>query len=207
MSEPDSTERITWSTLAYRVGRRLCWLELRIWHRLRVRGREHLPEGGPFLLVANHQSFLDIPIVAAALMDRHVCFVARESLANFRPLGWLMRRSGAILIRRGSSDRAALTEMVEHLRAGDLVCVYPEGTRSPDGSLREFLPGALFAAKRARVPIVPVAIQGAHRALPRGGVFPRPARITLRFGPPVDGARKDAMDAARTWIAGVIEGA
>ncbi|HED65789.1 MAG TPA: 1-acyl-sn-glycerol-3-phosphate acyltransferase, partial [Planctomycetes bacterium] len=168
-------------------------------------GREHLPADGGYLLVSNHQSFLDIPIVAAALPDRHVCFVARESLARSRPLAWLMRRSGAILIRRGASDRRALSEMVEHLRAGDVVCVYPEGTRSADGTVGEFLPGALFASKRARVPIVPTAIWGAHRALPRDAVVPRPARITIRFGEPVDGGAKDAMELARESILGMIQ--
>ena len=201
---PAPGELLTEATWAYRVGRLCCRLELGLLHRLQVEGREHVPAEGGFLVVCNHQSFLDIPIVAAALSRRHVSFVARETLANFAPLAWLMRRCGAVLIRRGVADRRALNEMIEHLRAGDVVCVFPEGTRSPDGRLGTFLPGALFAARRARVPILPAGIRGACDAMPRDAKLPRPRRVGIRFGEPIDGQRKDAMDVARERIAGMI---
>jgi len=200
----EEPERITWSTPAYRFGRFLSWCELRLLHRMKVEGKEHLPREGSFLIVSNHQSFLDIPLVAAALMERHVCFVARATLARSRFMAWLMRRSGAVLIQRGAADRRALSEMVEHLRAGDAVCVFPEGTRSPDGRLGEFLPGALFAARRARVPLVPAGIHGALDAMPRDARFPRLRRVGIRFGPPIDGSLPEAMELARERIAGMI---
>ena len=200
---PAEEPLITTATLPYRVGRFLTGTWLRTLHRLSVEGREHLPREGGVLLVSNHQSFLDIPVVAAGAR-RHVCFVARDTLAESRFLAWIMRESGAVLIRRGTADRQALGEMVRHLEAGDAVCVFPEGTRSRDGSLGEFRQGALFAAKRARVPIVPVGIRGAIEALPRGKSLPSPRRIGIRFGAPIDGSRRDSMEIAREAISGMI---
>ena len=175
-------ELITQETPGYRAARLASWLELTLWHRLKVEGKQRLPSEGPFLLVCNHASFLDIPVISACFMDRHVCFLARESLTGSRFMRWLLHTTGSVLIRRNSADRAALNEMIAHLKAGDPVCVYPEGTRTSDGKLGEFLPGALFAAKRARVPIVPVAIHGTFQALSRHHAFPRPARVRVTFG-------------------------
>ena len=155
------------------------------------------------MLVANHQSFLDIPTVATAA-GRHVGFVARESLSRSRFLKWLMRESRAILIKRGAADRTALRAMVDQLAAGDLVAVYPEGTRSPDGTLGEFRGGALFAARRARVPIIPVGIRGAVQAFPRTASFPRPRRVGIRFGDPIDSRAEDVLEQARAAIASMI---
>ena len=187
----------------YRISRIVCVTVLSTWNRLRVEGREQVPRQGGALLLANHQSFLDIPVVAAAT-PRHVAFVARESLAESRFLAWLMRGCGAILIRLGSADRAALSAMIERLVAGDCGAVFPEGTRSRDGSLGKFRAGAVFAARRARVPIVPVGIRGAIQALPRDVVLPRPRRIGVRFGTPLAPASPDALGQARGAIAAMI---
>lgn len=194
---------ITWSTPVFRLGRFLCWMELLLMHRMRVEGRENVPDG-PVVLLSNHQSFLDIPLVANALRHRHVCFVARETLARSRFLGWIMHHSGAVLIKRGGADRAALNEMVGHLRAGDCVAIFPEGTRSRDGSLGEFRGGALLAARRAGVPIVPTAIRGAVEAMPRSAVLPRPRRIGIRFGKPLDPRDEGTLERARSQILSMI---
>ena len=172
-------------TPVYRFGRFMCRLWLRCVHRLEVSGSDNVPSQGGILLVCNHQSFLDIPVVASGL-SRHVAFVARDTLARSRFLSFWMRGAGTILVRRGAPDRAALEAMVDHLRRGDCVAVFPEGTRSMDGSLGSFRPGALFAARRAGVPVVPVGIRGAMHALPRGARVPRPRRIGVRFGAPLD---------------------
>jgi len=190
---------ITWSTPVYRLGRALCRLELALLHRLVVRGRENLPASGGCLIVANHQSFLDIPIVAAACA-RHVAFVARDSLARSSFLAFLLRHSGSVLVKRGSADRAALESIIEHLRAGDCVSVFPEGTRTRDGSLGEFRAGALFAARRAGVPMIPAGILGALDALPRDALVPRPRRIEIRFAPAVEPTAEDALERVRAAI-------
>ena len=175
---------LTEKTLTYRVVRQSVSIALRTLFRARFAGLEHLPARGAALIAANHQSYLDIPLVASATR-RHIAFVARDSLADSRALGWLMRQCGAVLIRRGKPDRQALREMVAHLEAGDLVCVFPEGTRSRDGSVGAFRGGALLAARLARVPIVPAAVGGTIDAWPRGGRV-RLARVALTFGAPLD---------------------
>ena len=187
----------------YRLVRGSLVVYLRLWHRLRIQGREHLPREGGVLIASNHQSFLDIGIVAAAA-PRHVAFVARSTLATSRLVAFLMRESGSVFVRQNSADRAALEDMIGHLRQGDCVAVFPEGTRTRDGNLGVFRPGAAVAARRAGVPVVPLAISGAFEALPRGRLFPRPVRLTARFGPAIAGGTEDALERARDTIAGMI---
>lgn len=195
---------IVHSTTAYRVGRGLMAAYLRVRHRLRSEGTEHLPKTGGFLIVSNHQSFLDIPVLAAAARPRHVAFVARASLARSRFLDWLMRESGCVLIEPNTPDRAALEGMIAHLRGGDCVAVFPEGTRTPDGGLGVFRAGAVVAARRAVVPIVPAGIRGAFEAWPRSQRIPRRAPITVRFAAPIPPGTEDPIGEARAVIAGMI---
>lgn len=182
------------------VYRMIIWLLVKpIYHlvyRVRVEGREHLPEDGA-LLAANHESFLDIPLVAHGAGKRHVAFVARDTLAQSRLLGFIMRQCGAVLVKRGSSDRRALREMVDHLRLGDFVGVFPEGTRTRDGRLGPFKGGVLLAAKTARVPVVPVGIVGSFEAWPRDRKLPGFGRLAVRIGAPIDPRDPDALEKLR----------
>jgi 1-acyl-sn-glycerol-3-phosphate acyltransferase len=191
------------ATLFYWCLRFLDIVFCRIWLRLKVEGLENLPKEGGALLAANHQSFLDILVVGAAVR-RHVTFVARDTLADSWWLAIVMRRCGAILIRRGTSDRAAIRAMAEHLSAGDFVAIYPEGTRTRDGRPREFKGGVVMAARLGGVRIVPVGIRGAFDAWPRGRMLPWPRRVGLRFGPPVDPALPDARDRLQAAVEGMI---
>lgn len=168
----------------------------------RVRGREHLPQGAA-VIAANHLSFLDIPLVAKGAAPRHVSFVARDTLARTGWMAFVLRRTGAVLVRRGSADRAALREVVAHLEAGDYVGIFPEGTRSSDGRLGSFKKGALLAARVAGVPIVPCALQGSYRAWPRGR-WPRPARLAITFGPPVPSELPDALQRVQGAVAAML---
>src|SRR5262249_29712212 len=126
-------EILVHKTATYRTGLFVVTVYTALAHRLRVEHAHLLPREGGVVVVANHQSFLDIPIVAAAAR-RHVAFVGRDTLTRSRFLAFVMRNSGSILVRRGQADRAALRAMVTHLERGDCVCLFPEGTRSPDGS-------------------------------------------------------------------------
>ncbi len=194
---------ITRKTWVYHVGLLFCWLLVRVWLRARIRGRERLPRGGGYLVIANHQSFADIPLIGVGLR-RHAAFVAREDLTRSRFMAWFMPRTGAILVKRGAADRAALREMVAHLEAGDPVVVFPEGTRSRDGSLGEFKGGVLFAARRAGCPIVPAGIRGAFEAWPRTARLPRPRRVSLEFGEPLDPAAAGAPEELRERVAALV---
>lgn len=188
---------------AYRIIRAMLAVYLKLWHRLRIEGREHLPREGGILIASNHQSFLDIPLVAVAA-PRHVAFVARSTLASSRVVNFLMRTSGSVFVRQNSADRAALEDMIAHLQSGDCVAVFPEGTRTRDGTMGVFRPGAGVAARRAGVPVVPVALSGAFEALPRGRLFPRPRRITVRIGAPIPPGTEDTLEQARGAIAAML---
>lgn len=201
--ESEDAPLIAHKTLAYRVIHRITQFLLFTVCRLEVQGRENLPTDGPAVIASNHQSMIDIPVVAAGT-SRHVCFVARETLANTRWLAWVMRQCGAILIGRGTADRRALREMKGHLELGDLLAVFPEGTRTHDGSLGEFKGGAVLAAKRARAPIVPTAIRGAVDVLGRGMSWPRPRKIVIRFGPPIDSGDPDAQERLVRWVTDAV---
>ncbi|MEZ6004181.1 MAG: lysophospholipid acyltransferase family protein [Planctomycetota bacterium] len=172
----------------------------------RIRGREHVPKSGGALIVCNHASFFDIPLVSKAAGPRHVCFVARKSLANNRIMAFIMDRCGAVLIDPKAGDRKALARVVEHLEAGDLVAMFAEGTRSRDGRLLPFKRGALLAARQARVPVVPCAVIGTHHAFGRNHRLPRPARCEVRLGPALDARGANALDEVRAWIALQLEG-
>ena len=174
----------TEKSLVYRLVRFGWWVWFRLVHRHRVFGREHLPAEGACVIVANHSSFLDIPLIAASTR-RHVCFVARHTLAKSRVIGFLIRHTGAVMVRRGTSDRAAIRDIVRHLELGDAVAIFPEGTRSADEELREFQRGMSLMARQGRAPIVPCAIRGTGRILPPGSSLPRPVQATIRYGPPL----------------------
>lgn len=180
-------------TLFYRCLQALDRLCCLTFFRMRVEGLENLPREGGAVICANHQSYLDILVIGAAV-PRHVTFVARDTLAEWAWLAFVMRRCGAILVRRGTSDRAAIRAMSESLKAGGLVAIYPEGTRSLDGRVANFKGGAVMAARIAGVRLVPAGIRGAYEAWPKGRSFPLPRRIGVRFGPSIDPSAEDARD-------------
>lgn len=191
-------------TWVYWLGRFLVASYLHLFHRFRVEGAERIPAQGGAMIIANHCSYLDIPVVAASTR-RHVCFVARDSLARSRFLRFVMEGSRVVLIRRGAADRTALRAMAVHLSAADLVAVYPEGTRSSDGRLGEFRPGALLAARLAGVVLVPAAIRGTDVALGRHARMPRLfAPVAVRFGEAIDSALPDALERVRAAVQGML---
>jgi 1-acyl-sn-glycerol-3-phosphate acyltransferase len=163
----------------------------------RVRGRRNVPTRGRAVIVANHQSFLDIPLICKAAHHRHLAFVARASLANSKVLSFVMRECGAIQIDRDRGDRAALRRMIEVLQADGVVVIFPEGSRTRDGGLSRPKKGALMAARRAGAVIVPCALDGSFAAWKPGRRFPRPGRLRVTFGSAIDPESPDALEA--TW--------
>jgi len=161
---------------------------------IRVFHRERLPAAGGVLVVSNHQSYLD-PILAAVGMPRPFQPMARESLFRFAPFRWLIRSLYAFPVRRASADLGAIREALRRLKGGGVVLVFPEGTRTRDGSIGRLQAGPVTMAVRAGVPIVPAVIDGAFESWPRTSPLPRPHRIYVAFGSPVSAAEAAAGEA------------
>ncbi len=154
--------------------------------RLKVEGMEKIPQG-PVIFISNHASQFDIPILTLAL-PKQFRFVVKQELFRIPLFSTAMRRTGYIPIDRrgGKAALRSLLAAAERVKAGRSLVIFPEGTRSPDGRLRRFKPGAFILAKRTGAPVVPVAIIGSHRVLPKGSLRIRAGRkVVVRIGVPL----------------------
>ncbi len=152
--------------------------------RIRVVGRQHVPREQGGLLLSNHQSHLD-PVLLGLACDRRLNYLARESLFRFTPFRWLIQSLDAIPIDREGVGLSGLKETLRRLKQAELVLIFPEGTRTRDGQISPLKPGFCALARRGRAPLVPVGIEGAFEAFPRGAPFPLPARLAVVFGEPL----------------------
>jgi 1-acyl-sn-glycerol-3-phosphate acyltransferase len=161
----------------------------RLFFRIKVIGRENYPVDEPFLLLSNHQSYFD-PVLSTLSTKRELCFIARDTLFKNRHFGRLITSLNAIPLKRGESDIAAMRAILEKLKAGYGVCLYPEGTRTPDGSIAEIKPGFSLLSRRANAPVVPVVIDGMYEAWPRTRRFPKiGGKIVIKIGEPISPQR------------------
>jgi 1-acyl-sn-glycerol-3-phosphate acyltransferase len=153
--------------------------------RLRLRGRERLPQHGGYVLAPSHRSMMDIPF-AGWLTRRRLRYMGKQSLFDVPALGWLFTILGGFPVQRDGTDRRALRESIAMLRAGEILLVYPEGTRQHGPKIQPLQPGAAYLALRAGVPIVPVGIAGTEEIL-RGhpGKFPHFGRVAIVVGEPI----------------------
>ena len=175
---PTTVERIL-----YAAVRALVVALARVWFRLEVVGREHVPEG-PFVLGPVHRSNIDFLLVAA-VTRRRMRYMGKHTIWNYRALGWLSSTLGAFPVHRGSADREALRRCEAALSGGEPLVMFPEGTRRSGPEVDELFDGPAFVAARAGVPIVPVGIGGSEAAMPRGAKGIRPVKIVLVIGEPV----------------------
>lgn len=152
--------------------------------RIRVFGREHVPKSGGVLVVSNHQSHLD-PILVGLACDRRLNYVARDTLFRFAPFAWLMMSLDAIPLDREGTGLGGLKESLRRLKDGEMLLIFPEGTRTRDGEVAMLKPGFLALARRAKAPLLPVALDGSYESWPRRNLLPQPAVIQVRFAPPL----------------------
>lgn len=164
--------------------------------RLRVSGLESMEPGRTYLVVANHQSYFDIPVLYSALPSP-IHFLGAESLRALPGVGQFGRAVGTIYLPKNSrahTGRAA-EELADYLRAGRTTVIFPEGTRSWDGTVGPFFPALLTAAISAGVEILPLAIVNSREVMPRGGGFLfRPAKVEVRIGKPIPAHSLDPKD-------------
>jgi 1-acyl-sn-glycerol-3-phosphate acyltransferase len=149
--------------------------------RIRVEGREHVPQSGSVLVLSNHQSNFD-PVLIGLACDRRLNYLARDTLFGFAPFRWLIRSLDAIPIDREGVGLSGLKETLRRLKRGEMVLMFPEGTRTLDGRLGPLKPGFCAVARRAQTPLVPVAIDGAFDAWPRKRILPRYSMLRIQFG-------------------------
>jgi 1-acyl-sn-glycerol-3-phosphate acyltransferase len=170
--------------LWYDFLRVLCRALCVVVFRIRVFGRQHVPSSGGVLILSNHQSHLD-PILVGLSCDRRLNYLARDTLFGFAPFRWLINSLDAIPLDREGIGLGGLKESLKRLRAGEMLLIFPEGTRTRDGNVGQLKPGFLALARRSNAALLPVAIEGAFEAMPRRSLLPQPAMIYVQFGPPL----------------------
>jgi 1-acyl-sn-glycerol-3-phosphate acyltransferase len=168
----------------YWLGYHLSRLVGRLFFRLRVVHREQMLQRGPVILAMNHQSYLDPPL-AGITCDRAVYFLARRTLLDVPLLGWLLPKLNVIPVNQEGIDRSALKALIHLLKEGNAALVFPEGSRTVDGSLQPAEPGLGLVIAKTLAPVVPMRIFGAHEALPRGGGGLHFVPITIVIGEPI----------------------
>jgi 1-acyl-sn-glycerol-3-phosphate acyltransferase len=168
----------------YWLGYHLSRLVGRLFFRLHVVHRERMLQSGPVILAMNHQSYLDPPL-AGITCDRAVYFLARRTLLDVPLLGWLLPKLNVIPVNQEGIDRSALKALIRVLKAGNAALVFPEGSRTVDGSLQSAEPGLGLVIAKTLAPVVPMRIFGAHEALPRGGGGLHFVPITIVIGKPI----------------------
>ncbi|MCC7491920.1 MAG: 1-acyl-sn-glycerol-3-phosphate acyltransferase [Fimbriimonadaceae bacterium] len=178
---------LAWPDWPYRICSNVITPALAAFCGVTFIGRQHLPLDGPAVLLCNHESYLD-PILMTHLSLRPITFMAKSEL--FRGFGgWLFPRLNTLPVKRGSADLSAFRNAARVLGEGHLLAIFPEGTRTLDGTLQPLQLGALSIALRAQVPIIPMAIYGSRRLLPARG-RPRPAAIGLEIAAPIQLAHR-----------------
>jgi 1-acyl-sn-glycerol-3-phosphate acyltransferase len=172
----------------YKPGTAIAGSLARLLFRARVEGVEHMPRAGAFIVVTNHCSNLDPPILGWATghqIDRVVHFMAKAEMRRWPIIGWMASQTGVYFVRRGEADRAAQRFSLQALAAGRPIAMFVEGTRSRDGRLKAGRPGAALLAIRSGAPVVPVGIAGTQRIFPGMSHVPHPTRVTVRIGEPL----------------------
>lgn len=179
-----ANERSWLQRVTYRMSRTAVRFFGRIFLRMRMLGRDQFPDQGGGLVCSNHQSYLD-PILLGGFCDRRMNYLARENLFSTTFFGALIRWYDAIPVKRDGMSISGLKQTLQRLKRGELVVIFPEGTRSEDGQVAPLKSGFCMLARKAKVPLIPVAIAGAYEVWPKGRKLPRMGRVCLMAGAPI----------------------
>ena len=187
------------SLLFYELCRNITQISLMAVFGLRWRGTANMPRSGGVLVVANHQSYLDPPVVGSVMGSRQFDFLARAGLFEVPVLRRLITRLYAVPVKEAGGDPASIKAILRRLEQGRVVLIFPEGTRTQDGSVGEFKRGVALILRKSRCPVLPVGIAGAFEAWPRGS-GPRLWRgpVVVQVGEPIghEELLVDGVDAA-----------
>ncbi len=167
----------------------LTWLFARasfaLGHRWRVLNAERVPLTGPVILAANHASYLDPPLIGSGVC-RPINYLARESLFRSPIFGWYLRALNVVPVDRDGGGAAGLKGILDRLHAGGAVILFPEGTRTRDGQFQPARAGIGLTVIKSDAPVVPVRVFGTFEAWSRHMKFPRPRRVMVKYGAPMD---------------------
>jgi len=172
--------------MTYIISRAIYAFILKAVCGLEVLDRKNFPEKGPFIIAANHASWADPPVVGVALRNAPVRFMAKRELCDRPIFGRWCKAVRIIPIERSSTSFGALKKAFQALEKGEVVGVFPEGTRSVDGRLKKPEAGTGFLAAKAKVPVIPVYISGTDKVLPKGRKMLRFHKVKAKIGRPLD---------------------
>jgi len=197
MSQGDAqpTHRASLRTrVLYWVLRFASFVVLAPLYRYRAWGTQHYPKRGPVLIVASHQSYLDPLLVGMCTANRPIFHLARDTLFRNRVFGRAIGALQALPVQRGTGDLKAMRQCIDVLKQGAPLLVFPEGTRTSDGSVQPFKPGTMLLVRRAKPKVIPVAIEGPFEFWPKGKALPKlSGRIGVMFGEPIEAEALTAM--------------
>jgi len=179
---------------------------LHAYFRGRIFGAENVPQKGALVVVSNHASYFDPPILSSCVR-RPVAYMAKEELFEIPVLKQAIELYGAYPVSRGAGDRKAIRAALKCLEDGWAIGVYLEGTRTPDGRITDPKRGAALLAAKAQAPLLPVSLWGTQAILTKGSAIPRPVPITIRIGqvvPPPSSTDKEELQAITQQCAAVI---
>lgn len=177
-----------------------------LYFRGKVIGREKVPLTGKLIIVSNHASVYDPPLVSAAI-PRLVSYMAKEELFTVNGLKQLITSLGAYPVNREGVDRKAIRQAISRLEEGWATCIFIEGTRTVDGKIYEPKLGAALIAAKTQAPLLPVCLSGTEKIVEKGKKIPRSIAITIRIGdiiPPPASGKKEDLEAVTRQCANAI---
>lgn len=179
---------------------------LHLYFQGRIYGAEQVPQQGPLVVVSNHASDFDPPILSSCV-QRPVAYMAKQELFSVPVLGKLIQLYGAYPVKRGAADRNAIRAALTALEAGWAAGIFLQGTRTLDGRITDPKLGAAMIAAKAQVPLLPVSLWGTQTILAKGSSLPRPTPITIRIGaaiPPPGSNKRQELTAVTRQCADII---
>lgn len=170
--------------IAYHAVRTILLVFCRTWCRMQVKGRENFPVGEPFVMAPTHRSIIDTP-VSSGVYTRRMRFMGADKWWKNRHFGKLLTALGGFPVSRGTADREALKRCIAVLEGGEPLVMFPEGERKSGPFVQPLFEGAAYVAMKTGVPIVPVAIGGSERVMPKGTKFIFPRKLYVIVGKPL----------------------
>ena len=180
---------------------------LHVYLRGHVYGAEHVPQQGPLVVVSNHASHFDPPILSCCL-GRPVAYMAKEELFHIPILKQAIQLYGAYPVSRGAADRSAIRSALKYLEAGWATGVFLQGTRTPDGQITDPKLGAALIAAKAKASLLPVSLWGTQGILQKGSAIPHSVPVTVRIGEVINAptsSDREALQAVTQKCAAAIK--